>query len=68
MVVGKAPNGNNIVVGGGDGGAVPPEAMPASKPGVSNDGMGAGTGQTVGYGRAGLKDEKSGGLGEPLGS
>ena len=66
MVVGKAPDGNNLVVGGGDGGAIPPEAMPANKPGVSNDGIGAGTGQQVGYGPAG-STKKSGGLGEPLG-
>ena len=69
MVVGKAPDGNNLVVGGGDGGAVPPEAMPANKPGVSNDSMGAATGQQVGFGRAGLGDTKtSSGVGEPLGS
>ena len=68
MVVGKAPNGNNLVVGGGDGGYIPPEAMPDNKPGVSNDGIGAGTGQQVGYGNAGPQTTKLSGVGEPLGS
>ncbi|KAG8533843.1 uncharacterized protein KY384_001584 [Bacidia gigantensis] len=72
MVVGKAPGGGNLVVGGGDGGAIPPEAMPDDKPGVANNDLGAGTGQQVGYGpNAGFpesKSAKSGELGEPLGS
>ncbi len=34
MIVGKAPGGGNLVVGGGDGGAIPPEAMPDHKPGA----------------------------------
>ena len=70
MVVGRAPGGGNLVVGGGDGGALPPEALPAYKPGpgVSNDNLGAGTNQQVGYGLASNRDAKSGGLGEPLGS
>ena len=69
MVVGKAPGGGSLVVGGGDGGAVPPEAMADNRPDlVSNSDLGQGTGQQVGYGRAGLPDKKSSGLGEPLGS
>ena len=68
MVVGKAPGGGNLVVGGGDGGAIPPEAMPDNRPGlVSNSDLGTGTGEEVGYGRAGLPAKKSSGLGEPLG-
>ena len=71
MVVGKAPNGNNLVVGGGDGGYIPNAGPQASQGGVANDslGAGAGGGQQVGYGNAGLKDTKGGsGIGEPLGS
>ena len=68
MVVGKAPGGGNLVVGGGDGGAIPPEVMPADKPGVSNNSLGGGSGQQIGFGNAVPRDEKSGGLGEPLGS
>ena len=69
MVVGKAPGGGNLVVGGGDGGAIPPEAMPDDRPDlVSNSDFGQGTGHQVGYGRSGLPDKKSSGLGEPLGS
>ena len=68
MVVGKAPGGGDLVVGGGDGGAVPPEAMPADKPGVSNDSLGGGSGQQVGFGNAAPRGEKLSGLGEPLGS
>lgn len=70
MVVGKAPGGGNLVVGGGDGGAIPPEAMPAENPGVANDtmGSGAGSGRQVGFGNQAPLSEKSSGLGEPLGS
>ena len=68
MVVGKAPGGGDLVVGGGDGGAIPPEAMPANKAGVSNSDLGAGSGQQVGYGNAALGGPKAGGVGEPLGS
>ena len=70
MVVGKAPGGGNLVVGSGDGGAIPPSVMPAEKPGVSNDSMGAGSGGQVGFGTFGnaAPQGKSGGLGEPLGS
>ena len=68
MVVGRAPGGGNLVVGSGDGGAIPPEAMPSNKPGVSNDSMGSGSGAQVGFGSSGLPEKKSSGLGEPLGS
>lgn len=70
MVVGKAPGGGDLVVGGGDGGAIPPEAMPADKPGtVGNQSMGAGSGTQVGFGnKIAPITEKSSSLGEPLGS
>ena len=72
MIVGKAPGGNNIVVGGGDGGAIPPEAMPQTKPGlVGNDDVGTGSaasGRQVGFGNQAPVPEKSSGLGEPMGS
>lgn len=70
MVVGRAPGGGDLIVGGGDGGAIPPEAMPKDKPGVANDSMGSGaaSGKQVGFGNAAPLGEKSSGLGEPLGS
>ena len=71
MVVGKAPGGGDLVVGGGDGGAIPPEAMPANKPGtVGNESMGgAGSGIQVGFGnKTAPTAEKSSSLGEPMGS
>ena len=69
MVVGKAPGGGNLVVGSGDGGAIPPEAMPSDKPGVSNDSLGMGSGVQVGYGAHEYPpDKKVSGVGEPLGS
>lgn len=68
MIVGRAPGGGNLVVGSGDGGAIPPEAMPRDKPGVSNDGTGSGSGTVVGFGNQTMPEKKSSGLGEPLGS
>ena len=74
MVVGKAPGGGNLIVGGGDGGAIPPEAMPEHKPGtvgneslssVSSGGQ-AGSGTQVGFGNQAPPTKSS--LGEPLGS
>lgn len=53
-------------MGGGDGGAIPPEAMPSDKGGVSNDSTGAASGKQVGFGNA-LPEKKGGGLGEPMG-
>lgn len=74
MVVGKAPGGGDLVVGGGDGGAISPEAMLSEKPGavgnqnLSSVGSGsAGSGTQVGFGNA-APAPKSSGLGEPLGS
>ena len=57
MVVGKAPDGGNLVVGAGDGGAIPPEAIPQDpKAGVANQqlsGMGGAPAiEEVGFGRA----------------
>lgn len=69
MVVGRAPGGGDLVVGSGDGGAIPPEAMPQEKSGVANDNVGAASGAQVGFGTHGaLPEKKSSGLGEPLGS
>lgn len=68
MVVGKAPGGGDLLVGGGNGGAVPPEAMPHDKPGVANEGIGTGSGRQVGFENAAPLPEKSSGLGEPMGS
>lgn len=69
MVVGKAPGGGNLIVGGGDGGAVPVEALQDPKAGVSNQGLsgmgGPQIGQ-VGFGNAAPPSYGSG-LGEPLG-
>ena len=57
MVVGRAPGGGNLVVGAGDGGAIPPEVIPQDpKAGVANQqlsGMGGAPGvEQVGFGRA----------------
>ena len=68
MVVGKVPGKGDLVVGSGDGGAIPPEAMPENKPGVSNNNLGAGSGLQVGFGNQAPTAAKSSGLGEPLGS
>ena len=79
MVVGKMPGGQNLVVGGGDGGVVPPEAM-ARHQGNEKSEMGyqdhpgagpsavhePGVGQ-VGFGNAAPPAYGSG-LGEPLGT
>ncbi|KAL9000195.1 MAG: hypothetical protein Q9169_001097 [Polycauliona sp. 2 TL-2023] len=75
MVIGKAPGGGNLVVGAGDGGAIPPEAMPEKN---ANHSIGAqsltgvesqvapGVGQ-IGFGNA-APATMSGGLGEPMGA
>ena len=56
MVVGKAPGGGDLVVGGGNGGTIPPEVLAQDpKAGVANQKLsGAGTPevQEVGFGRA----------------
>ena len=71
MVVGKMPNGQQIVVGTGDGGVVPPEAYPqektemgyagAQQPGVSAPGYGVES-----YGNAANQPPAYSGVGEPL--
>ncbi len=79
MVVGRMPDGQNLVVGGGDGGVVPP-AVKQSLQGDMKDTVGnqdlPGTGQTgvnapgvgqVGFGNA-APPAYGGGVGEPLGS
>lgn len=80
MVVGRMPNGQQLIVGGGDGGVVPAEARPpgdkrsdsyssdlyggASQPGVNRPGYGVES-----YGNAATQPPAySSGLGEPLGS
>lgn len=71
--MGRAPGGGHLVVGGGDGGAIPPEVMPDNK-GVGNEAIGssssgvAASGKQVGFGSQAPVAEKSSGLGEPLGS
>jgi len=76
QVVGKAPGGGDLVVGGGDGGVVPPEAMRGDpKAGVANQKL-PGTGQpgvnAPGVGEVGFGNSAppaySSGLGEPLGT
>lgn len=56
MVIGKAPGGGDLVVGGGNGGAIPPEVLAQDpKAGVANhklSGAGSTEVQEVGYGRA----------------
>lgn len=74
-MIGKAPGGGDLVVGGGDGGAVPPEAMPerSGKDSVGTQSLtgagsqvGSGVGQ-IGFGNA-APPTMSGGLGEPMGT
>ncbi|KAL8972448.1 MAG: hypothetical protein Q9183_000552 [Haloplaca sp. 2 TL-2023] len=74
MVIGKAPGGGDLVVGAGDGGAVPPEAMP-ERSNQSNAGtqdltgvdsqVAPGVGQ-IGFGSS-APAVGPGGLGEPMG-
>lgn len=77
QIVGKVSGGGNVVVGAGDGGFVPPEALPQprSRTPVGNEklfsegqaGVGApGMGQ-VGFGNA-AGSALSSGVGEPLGT
>ena len=71
MVVGKMPGGGQLVVGGGDGGQVPPEVVQQTKgsnanqdaaPGVNQAGQGQ-----IGFGNA-VPPTYESGVGEPLGS
>jgi spartin len=77
MVVGKMPNGNNLVVGNEDGGSVPGDVIPGGDmkktysnqdlPGTGQPGVGTpGVGE-VGYGNRAPPSYTSG-VGEPLGS
>ncbi|KAL8846631.1 MAG: hypothetical protein Q9221_008290 [Calogaya cf. arnoldii] len=76
MVIGKAPGGGDLVVGSGDGGAIPPEAMPEKNPnhnigaqgltGSESQQVAPGVGQ-IGFGNA-APATMSGGLGEPMGA
>ncbi|KAI4270799.1 MAG: hypothetical protein LQ337_006467 [Flavoplaca oasis] len=75
MVIGKAPGGGDLVVGSGDGGAVPPEAMPekntqhnvgAQSVTGTDSQVAPGVGQ-IGFGNA-APVTMSGGLGEPMGT
>ncbi|KAL9586371.1 MAG: hypothetical protein Q9212_000943 [Teloschistes hypoglaucus] len=75
MVIGKAPGGGDLVVGAGDGGAIPPEAMPEK----THDSAGTqnltgvesqvhpGVGQ-IGFGNSAPAAGSAGGLGEPMGT
>ena len=74
QVIGKAPGGGDLVVGAGDGGAVPPEAMP-ERSNQSNAGtqdlagvdsqVAPGVGQ-IGFGSSAPAVGPSG-VGEPMG-
>ncbi len=75
QIIGKVPGGGNLVVGAGDGGLVPAEAIQQkrSQTPVGNDKL-YGEGQSgsgppgfgqVGFGNATLPSQ-SGGVGEPL--
>ncbi|KAF4542407.1 putative protein spg20 protein [Lasiodiplodia theobromae] len=78
MVVGKVKGGGEVVVGGGDGGDIPPEdakkAYGAIQTGAVNDNLGQGQpgggsaapGGVVGFGNA-VPQSGSSGVGEPLG-
>ena len=74
MVVGKVPGGGNLVVGGGDGGSIPPEAIQQQDSGVGNSALSGGPPgvRTPGEGQVGFGNSTapaySSGLGEPLGS
>ena len=75
QVIGKAPGGGDLVVGAGDGGAIPPEVMPnnasqnavgtQSLTGASSQ-MAPGVGQ-IGFGNASAPTS-AGGLGDPMGT
>ena len=81
MVVGKMPGGQDLVVGAGDGGSVPPEMMQqqrdrkGTKTSVANQdltGTGQGGSSRPGYGEVGFGNAAppayGSGVGEPLGS
>ena len=62
MVVGKAPGGGNLIVGGGNGGAIPTEAFQDPKAGVGMTSLEQGP---VGFGNAAPQAYESG-VGESL--
>ena len=72
MVVGKVKGGGEVVVGGGDGGMVPPSYFEKVGAGTSNSNLGPGQAGgpsgpgLVGYGNAAPR-ARSPGIGEPLG-
>jgi len=71
MVVGKVRGGGDIIVGGGDGGAIPDADLQrvAGNAGVKNDNMGRPPAGEVGFGKgAGGPPAYRSELGEPLGS
>ena len=67
MVVGRAPGGGDLIVGTGDGGVIPADAMPpSSEATVKNDrlpGMNAPSVGEMGYGNSASYGS---GIGEPL--
>lgn len=77
MVVGKMPGGGELVVGGGDGGTVPPEVIAEKNPKgtVMNEdlpGTGLSGGDAPGVGEVGFGNAApptyGSSIGEPLGS
>ncbi|KAI4166063.1 MAG: hypothetical protein LQ342_000494 [Letrouitia transgressa] len=68
MVIGKAPGGGDLVVGAGDGGAIPHDAMPehASQHVAGTSSQTAPGVGPIGFGNASAP--MSGGLGEPMGA
>ena len=72
MVVGRTPDGGQVVVGEGDGGTVPPEMIPKSETaGQPLPGIGAGSHVPPGSGQVGFGNAAppsyGSGIGEPLG-
>lgn len=68
MIVGKAPGGGNLIVGGGNGGAIPTELLQDPKAGVGTQslaGMGGTESGPVGFGNA-VPQAYSSGVGEPI--
>jgi len=71
MVVGRVRGGGNVIVGGGDGGAIPDSDLQraSGNAGVKNDNMGRGSYPEVGFGKAaGAPPAYRSELGEPMGS
>ncbi|KAL8824476.1 MAG: hypothetical protein Q9191_005036 [Dirinaria sp. TL-2023a] len=69
MIVGKAPGGGNLIVGGGSGGTIPTELLQDPNAGVGTQslaGMGGTESGPVGFGNA-VPQAYSSGVGEPIG-